>query len=257
MLTRKPLALLQAATFCALCGLALPVLAQNAELQLAVRRNFGYGGGSQIQGNFRMEIVDPPALSLVTFKIDEAVVAAMTAPPFRIDFETDTYSLGWHELTATGQAPDGQTLNSNVRRFEFVSAEAGWAVARDIMIPLFGVVGAAIVIGVGIQLWASRSGRKSSLPLGASRKYGWLGGAICSQCSRPFSLHWWGLNAIGGKFDRCDHCGQWSLVRRLSREKLAEAEAAELNMAQPETPVVEMTAEEKLRRQLDESRFDT
>jgi hypothetical protein len=244
---------------CALCilfGLALPVMAQDEELQLAVRRNFGYGGGSQIQGNFRMEVVDPPPLASVTFKIDETVVATVTEPPFRVDFETDDYPLGWHELTAVGQAPDGQTLNSNVRRFEFVSAEAGWAAARAIMIPLFSVVGVAILFGVGIQLWTSLSGGKSALPLGAPRKYGLLGGAICSKCSRPFSIHWWGFNAVGGKFDRCDHCGKWSFVRRASREKLAEAEAAELAMAQPETPVAEMSAEEKLRRQLDESRFD-
>ena len=251
MLTRKTFMLL-----CALCGLALPVLAQGEELQLAVRRNFGYGGGSQIQGNFRMEIVDPPALASVTFKIDNTVVATVAEPPFRIDFDTDQYPLGWHELTAVGQTSDGRTFNSNTRRFEFVSADAGWAAARNIMIPLFSIVGVAIVFGFGIQLWASLSGRKSSLPLGAPRNYGLLGGAICPKCHRPFSLHWWSFNAVGGKFDRCDHCGKWSLVRRASREKLAEAEAVELAMAQPETPVAEMSAEEKLKRQLDDSRFD-
>ena len=35
------------------------VVAQDDALTLYVRRNFGYGGGSQIQGNFRLEVEGP------------------------------------------------------------------------------------------------------------------------------------------------------------------------------------------------------
>jgi len=203
-----------------------------------------------------MELIDPPLLTSVTFKIDDSVVAVVNTPPFRADFDTGSYAFGWHELFATGQMPDGQTLNSEVRRFEFVSAEVGWAAARNIIIPVIGVVGTAMLIGIGFQLWFTFAGKKSSLPLGAPRKYGLLGGAICPKCHRPFALQWWAFNAIGGKFDRCSHCDQWSVVKRASREQLAEAEAAELKSAQPQTPIPEMTAEEKLKQQLEESRFD-
>jgi hypothetical protein len=48
-----------------------PALAQTGELQLFVRRNFGYGGGDQIQGSFRMEATGPADLASVTFKVDD------------------------------------------------------------------------------------------------------------------------------------------------------------------------------------------
>ncbi len=109
-------------------------------------------------------------------------------------------------------------------------------------------------LGILSSVLAGR--RRTSLPLGVPRQYSWLGGAICPKCGRPFSLHWWALNAsLAGKLDRCEYCGKWSLVRRASREQLAAAEAAELAQAQPETPVAEPNAKEKLKRQLDESRY--
>jgi hypothetical protein len=67
----------------------------------------------------------------------------------------------------------------------------------------------------------------------------------------------WGLNAPPGqKFDRCDHCGKWSLVRAASPGQLADAQAVELKYAQPAAPQHELSPEEKLKRDLDASRFD-
>jgi len=70
-------------------------------------------------------------------------------------------------------------------------------------------------------------------------------------------MHIWGLNMGLGKFDRCPHCGKWSVVRRVNPDLLAaSAEAAE-RAARQETAVSEpLSDEEKLRRQLDDSRFD-
>ena len=254
MSIRKNFAALLSA-LCILCGSSFSVWAQSDELTLYVRRNVGYNGGSQIQGSFRMEAEGPGDLTSVTFKIDDRVVGTAAQPPFRIDFNTDDYGLGWHDLTAAAQTTDGRTLTSNTRRFEFVSAEAGWQAAGQIALPILGVVGVVVLIGMGMALVPTLTGRRSNLPLGAPRQYGLLGGTICPKCERPFPLHWWGLNATVGKFDRCDHCGKWSLVRRVSPDKLREAEVAELKLAQPETPVPEMSPEEKLKRQLDESRF--
>lgn len=240
---------------CALCGSSFSAWAQTDELTLYVRRNVGYSGGSQIQGSFRMVVEGPGDLTSVTFMIDDQVVGTVTQPPFQINFDTDDYGLSWHDLTAVSQTADGRTLTSTARRLEFVSAEASWQAAGQLALPILGVVGGVVLIGMGMALIPTLTGRRSNLPLGAPRQYGLLGGTICPKCRRPFALHWWGLNATIGKFDRCDHCGKWSFVRRASPDKLREAEATELALAQPETPVPEMSAEEKLKRQLDESRF--
>ena len=92
-------------------GLTGAAWAQTDELVLAVRRNFGYGGGSQIQGNFRLEATGPANLIRVTFKIDDTVVATDDQPPFRVDFNTDDYPLGWHDLTAAGETSDGRSAH--------------------------------------------------------------------------------------------------------------------------------------------------
>jgi hypothetical protein len=237
------------------CTLITPAWAQEDGLTLFVHRNFGYGGGSQIRGSFRMEADGPTSLASVTFKIDDLVVGTVTAPPFRVDFNTSDYALGWHTLSAEGQTNDARTLISEPKRLEFVSSEAEWGAVRSFLVPLLSLVGGIFLIAILLPLAATVAGRKATLPLGAPRKYGVMGGAACPKCGRPFAIHLWSLNAGLQKFDRCDYCGKWSLVRRMSPEKLAEAEAAELKMAQPETPIAEKSAEEKLAQQLDESRF--
>jgi len=241
-------------TFICLSALSGLAHAQDDELTLYVRRNFGYGGGSQIQGNFRLEVEGPANLVSVTYKIDDLIIATTTEPPFRVDFDTDVYPLGWHDLTAVGQTADGRTLVSKPRRFEFVPASVGYEAAGRIAGAVFA--GVAVVFLLVIALQALVLGRnRTALPLGAPRSYGLFGGAICPKCGRPFPLHLWGLNAGAGKFDRCDHCGKWSLVRRASPEALRAAEAAELAQSRPETPFAEPSPEARLRRELDETRY--
>jgi hypothetical protein len=248
----------------------VPASAQTDELTLSVRRNFGYGGGSQIQGSFRMEATGPADLVAVTFKIDEAVAGTDTEAPFRVDFQTDDYGIGWHDLSAVGRTVDGRSLGSETRRFEFVSAEVGWQAAAQIGGILIAVVVGAMLLVFGVTTLPGLLGRRQPpLPLGAPRNYGMLGGTICPRCGRPFPLHLWAFNvSFAGKFDRCDHCGRWSFVRRASPEALRAAEAAELAQAQPDKPalgtpaafgggkgVAEPTPEERLRRHLDDSRY--
>jgi Big-like domain-containing protein len=241
---------------CALCGST--VWAQESELTLSVHRNIGYNsGGAQIQGSFRMEATGPDNLTSVTFKVNETVVGTVTQAPFRIDFNTDDYGYGWHDLSATALTADGRTLQSETRRFEFVSEEESWKAAGRIIRPMLGLLGLLVAAGLMMALVPTLTGKRSNLPLGAPRNYGLLGGGICPNCQRPFALHWWGLNAsLIGKFDRCDHCGKWGFVRRASPEQLRAAEVAELQQAQPDAPLPEPSPAEKLKRQLDDSRFD-
>lgn len=232
------------------------VYAQSEALQLAVRRNFGYGGGSQIQGNFRIEIDEPPAnITAVTFLIDGAPIGTDNEPPFRIDFVTDDYANGWHDLTAEAQTNEGRTLASEVRRFEFVPASVGWEAGGRIVGTMFGIVGVIFILVMALQFLLPGRGKASTLPLGAKRNYGWLGGTVCPKCQRPFPLHWWRLKLAIASYDRCEHCGKWSLVRAASPEQLAAAEQAEKALAQPEKAITGESEAERLRRQLDETRY--
>jgi len=235
----------------------IPAFAQSDELQFFVRRTFGYGGGDQIQGLFSLEATGPADLASVTFKVDDQVVGTVTSAPFKVSFNTDTYGLGWHTLTAQGQTSSGRAVTAAPRRFEFVSAGTGLASAGRIALPVLGIL-VIVALGAvaGIVLDTRRS-RQSPTPLGAARGYGLMGGTICPKCDRPFARHWWALNAGLSKLDRCPHCGRWSLVRAVPLDQLRAAEAAEPQAAQPASPVAELSPEEKLRRQLDDSRYDS
>lgn len=240
-------------------GWALPALAQTDGLQLAVHKTFGFNNGSQIQGSFRMEATGPADLASVTFTLDGKPLGQVGAPPFTLDFNTDKFAPGWHTLDASGRTASGQTLTAAERRYEFLSAADAQAATQKIILPVLGGVGLVLLIVIGAQLFFVLRGSRNrmALPLGAARTYGLWGGAICPKCQRPFSRHWWGLNALPGqKFDRCDHCGKWSLVGRASSQQLAQAEVAELTLAGPTAPQHELSPEEKLKRDLDASRFD-
>ena len=239
---------------------ALPALAQTPvpAIQLTVQKTFGFNNGSQIQGSFRAEVTGPANLTAVTFTLDGASWAQVSAPPFTLDFNTDAFAPGWHTLGASGRTADGQTLTATDRRFQFLSPAESQAATQRILVPILAVVGVLVAVGLGSQLFFAMRGSRgrTALPLGAARSYGLWGGAICPKCQRPFSRHWWGLNALPGqKFDRCDHCGKWSLVGRASPEQLAKAQAAEPALGQPEAPQPELSSEEKLKRDVDASRY--
>lgn len=112
-----------------------------------------------------------------------------------------------------------------------------------------------ILIGISTQFLVMRGRKPSTLPLGASRRYGLKGGGICPRCKRAFSLHWWSPNLITSVYDRCDFCGKWSVIRPASRAELNAAIAAELAEAQPEQPIREKSDKERLKDLLDDSRY--
>jgi hypothetical protein len=245
------------------CGvilaLAATAWAQEDELHLSLNKQFGFALGGQIQGTFKLTAQGPADLTSVTFKLDDeaggvgpTVLGEATEAPFALTFNTDQYPHGRYALSAVGQTAGGRTVQSNVLHVEFVSAETGWQAAGKVIIPILILVGAMMLLATLGPLALERLGVRSRRPAGALRDYGLSGGAICPKCGRPFGLHWWAPNLIRSKFDRCPHCGQWSVVGRASREALAAAEAAE-EAAAPEAP--ELSPEEKLRRQIEESRY--
>jgi DNA-directed RNA polymerase subunit RPC12/RpoP len=239
----------------------IPVLAQEIVLTISVNKQFGYNMGSQIQGTFRIRVRGPEDLAAVTFLLDGETLGEVTAAPFELSFKTGEYAPGWHEIAAVGTTSGGQSLTSRTLSFQFVSADtAGEGMLKFIVPVLVLVVIAILATGVFPML----TGRKkpamvydpASYMPGEPRSYGVLAGVVCPKCGRPFGMHWWGLNiSFTGKYDRCPHCGKWSLVRRASREELMAAEAAEYAENTASSPRPAPNAEEKLREQLDDSRF--
>jgi hypothetical protein len=251
----KRIAARLAAFVIAMLVFALPALAQDEPtLSLRMSRDFGYSSGTgRIQGTFSMIASGPENLEQVQFKIDEHVIGEVNQPPFRLRFSTGDYPMGVHALVATGVTSDGNILESDPVRVEFISADEGWQTAGKIAIPIVAIVG-SIMLATFLLPLLFRRGKRIQLPAGARRSYGMLGGGICPKCNRPFALHVFGLNLVVGKLDRCPYCGQWSLMRRASLQELHAAEAAELE-AMPSEPDLTDRSEEDYRRQLEDSRY--
>jgi hypothetical protein len=226
--------------------------AQTEELTLRMTRDWGYGGfNGDIQGLFSMKVTGPADLARVIFYIDSITIAEVTQAPFNLQFNTDNYPVGQHKLSATGFSINGQEYYSNIIDGNFVPASEGNKAALQIVIPVLVIVFGAILLSFIIPLVRVR-GNTLELPLGAERKYG-FGGGICAKCYRPFALPVFSLNLGLSKLARCPYCGKWSAVRIQPIDKLREAERAELEWGRAE--VQEETEEEKLRKELDDSKY--
>lgn len=233
----------------------LPARVQEEEqLTLRLSRDFGYSSGTgKMQGTFSLKASGPENLVKVIFYIDQEVIGEASQAPFRFRFSTGNYSLGIHTMSANGYLADGRELRSNELRGQFVSADEGWKAALRIIVPVLAITFGAMLVSFVLPMVTGR--RKTvHVPLGAPRNYGALGGTICPKCGRPFGIHIFGINLIAGKLDRCPYCGKWSLVRRASPQSLAAAEAVELEQA-GEAEAQVMSEEERLRRELDQSRY--
>lgn len=221
---------------------------QESELRLRLRRDFGYGAGAQIRGRFSMLVDEIDGLERVEFLIDDEVIGNDNEAPFRLQFETGGYELGWHTLHAVGYTADGRELASNAFQRQFVTGSASTYI----------VVGVVVLI-LGFRFVSHLVTRQKGTEQ-KRRVYGMYGGAICPRCGRPFSRHWWAPNLIAGKLDRCPHCGKWHFSTRATPQMLASAEqfADELDAEEQEAleRAGEPTEEEVLRKRLDESRFE-
>jgi hypothetical protein len=121
-----------------------------------------------------------------------------------------------------------------------------------IALPLIGIVFGLVALSFVISF--ATAGKLKNLPPGAPRPYGAAGGAICPRCGRPFSRHFFSPNMLVGKLERCPFCGKWSILAAQPLSLLRRAEAAELEAAGGEA-VLQESEEERLRKQLDQSRY--
>ena len=226
--------------------------AQTEELTLRMSRDFGYGGfNNDIQGLFSMKVTGPADLARVVFYIDSTAIGEVTQSPFNLQFNTDNYPLGQHELYAVGYSSSGQQYSSNVIYSNFVPASEGSKAALQIGVPVLVIVFGAILLSFIVPLVMGR-GKTQNLPLGAERKYS-VGGGICPKCRRPFALPLFSMHLGFSKLARCPYCGKWGMVRVEAIGKLREAEKAELKWGRAE--VQKESEEEKLRKELDDSKY--
>ncbi len=233
--------------------------AQNPEYRLHVRRDFGYGAGSNIRGNFSLSIYGTETnIQSVKYLIDGQEMGTVSQPPFGLQFKTSSYPSGQHQLTAEVTTKDGRTVVTPPIGYNFLSASQESSDMGKIFIPLGGGILLITLIGVGIQFLMMRRGKMQP---GAARHYGLKGGTICPRCGRAYPIHFWSINLIGGALDRCDFCGKWAIVHRHSPAELAAAEKAEraaLRTGESSLPGInpkEETEAERRKKLLDESRY--
>jgi DNA-directed RNA polymerase subunit RPC12/RpoP len=122
------------------------------------------------------------------------------------------------------------------------------------ILPILGVVLLAVLIAALGPLLASRR-KHGTLPMGVERNYGIMGGAICTKCNRPFEIPMIALNLGFSKGVVCPNCGKWIFAKRESIEKLRQAEKAELLLGQPVEKVVGESEAERLRKELEDSKY--
>ncbi len=180
-------------------------------------------------------------------------MSTVSQAPFKYSFVTGDYPDGIHEMGAVVTLKDGTTLNPTPESYNFISANAEQVNMGQILWPLLGIIVAVIAIVILSQVLASRRGLAHVEP-GTQRNYGIAGGAVCPKCGRPTPLHMMSINLLAGKYDRCENCGKWSVMRRASIADLRAAEEAEAAASKP-TDLPEKSEEEKLRDMLDKSKY--
>jgi DNA-directed RNA polymerase subunit RPC12/RpoP len=254
---KKVLLLLSLLVFTAGMLSTSEALAQTADkLSLRLSRTFGYSSGTgDIQGTFKLTASGPDNLAKVVFYLDDQVMGEVTQPPFALSFSTDSYPNGLHTLKAVGTTADGTQIQSNAIQGNFVPAGQGMQAAGRIILPLLSLVIVLMLLSFFVPVLLRR-GKLEVLAPGTPRNYGIKGGAICPRCQRPFVLHMFGVNlGPNRKYERCPYCGRMGIVKTSSLKDLRAAEAAELEQANLASQMPEESEEDKLRKELENSRY--
>jgi hypothetical protein len=219
-------------------------------LVLDFNRDFGYGGFSgDIQGRFSLKVSAPDDIVRVMYYLDDELVYEETEPPFKWQFNTASYSEGRHTFSAVGYKADGTEVWAEPFTRVFLSSDSAWGKTTGMVVPLLVIVGIATLGGIVGPLLL---GRKKAYTPGV---YGVAGGAVCPRCRFPFSRSVMAPNLLVGKLERCPHCGKWAILPRASAAALAAAEERFFADSQG-TAIGEPSEEEKLKRMIEESRFE-
>jgi DNA-directed RNA polymerase subunit RPC12/RpoP len=221
-------------------------------IELRVLRIFGYRLGNTLQGRIGLRVDGPQDLVQVAFYLDDEVIFEDDEAPYQYDFSTGEFSPGEHTLQAIGYTKDGKILHSDVERYTFLSADQATKGIQDVLIPL--LIGIVVLIAIAGAISVLITRRKA--PEQKIGDYGPAGGAVCKRCGRPFSRHVLSPNLVVGKLERCPYCGKVAIVRRGTPMEIKEAEERLLADRQERDGPVGESEDERLRRMLDESRFE-
>lgn len=211
--------------------------AQDNTYTVHVRRDFGYGMGSDIQGTFTIRLLgDEEKVDRATFYIDDAVLYRTEEEPFSYQFKTEQFESGIHRLYAEVLLDDGQTIRTSAVQYNFLGQKEANRQIRNVLIWIGGaILGSMAIVAIIQSLLFNKYEKRSHQP-GTPRNYGILGGTICRKCGRPFSRHIWGMNLVVGRLDRCENCGKWVMTTRTTPKALSLAEEAEMeDLEQDET----------------------
>jgi hypothetical protein len=220
-------------------------------LSLSIHKRFGFGMGDRIQGRFVIKVDEPDDLEQVTFLLDDEPIFVDSAPPFQMDFSTGAYAAGRHRLAAIGRTVDGRTLSSEIYSYSFLSADEAMGQVTRVLVPLGALVLLFTLLGNLVPLLLDKQGRRFRLG-----RYGAAGGAVCPNCSLPFSRKVLSLKLLLRKFERCPHCGRWAWVGRGSHAELKGAEGRYL--AEQKQAGFQAGEDEaaRMKRLLEDSRFE-
>lgn len=209
----------------------------DSEWVLRLTRNFGYGSGSDIQGNMTLYLDgDLSSVVRVVYYIDDNAMDVVTQSPFKLPFTTDNYEPGVHKMRAEVSTADGKLASAGPIVYNFLStAESGKKTTTVI-----GITLAAMAFS-----WFISSRQKG----GEVTSGGMFGLAVCNRCGKAFARSILGMNIVVGKFERCPHCGKWQITRRASPLEIEWAKEDE----RQEVP--QEITEKPEKDDLDESRF--
>jgi hypothetical protein len=225
------------------------------ELELSVSRDFGTSDGiGNIQGTFSMKVTGPSNLVKVQFYIDNTMIAEYTEPPFKVQFVTDDYAPGKHTMNAIGYMSDARELHTREMTFNYMTEEESRQRGLMIAVPILALVLIWVIFSKVVPTLSRGRKRGEVLPPGG-HNYGLIGGTICPRCAYPFALNLFSPNLLVGKLVRCPNCGKWFIGRRASIDDLCIAEEAAWAQAYGAPQFSEMKDEEKIRKGLDDSKY--
>lgn len=232
----------------ALLTLPLTAVAQSdpGALDISLRRDFGSAFGGRISGTFSIRVNDPPPdVTRVVFLLDDAEIGTDDSAPFRFQFRTGNFEPGGHTLSAVAYDSSGNEIGRGAISRTFMTSGESTNVILWVVIPL-------LIISIGgryLATWITNRKNPNKQPAIT----GPLGGAICSNCGKPFAIHIWSLNLAVFRIDRCPHCGKWIRATRADHDAL-QAAAEALN--ESETAVDTSPSDDDIQRRLNDSRFD-
>jgi hypothetical protein len=209
-----------------------------------LRKEFGYGLGSNISGTYSVRLLgDEERVESVQFFIDDREIAKVLESPFKTEFQTDDFGFGWHDIYAEVAVVNGSVMKTGTLRYKFLSPEEEKSGIRGVLLP----VGVVLIAAMGISVLIQMLGKKKESPADPTRprNYGPLGGTICPKCGHPFPRSLLGMNLVVGRLERCESCKKFVMTRRATPAELVAAEAAERAVNQPDMTITKEIQEER------------